>query len=128
MFHIIYSRHNLDNSDSWTVFRNCEYSSLMDMMKLDLVQMAKECDEKYEKYLENTYSTQERELWSKDNNFVKSECYFVDDEDYYKTYKSAYGDAWLPMGKVNPDADYVNNFGQISDFMLKKDFEQREAA
>lgn len=82
--------------------------------------MASRYDIKYKAYIDTTYSQQEQESWDKDQCY-HTECYIVDDEDYYKTYKDIYPDTYIP-GAIDEKEDYFHNYGQMSTFMLEQDY------
>ena len=124
MFHVVYSRHYWDYEDgngtfdnSWTVLRNVPYSRLSEFTKDVLAEKKVECDAYYKMNDENRMSYDEIQI-DKDQCF-HSECYIVDDEDYLKTYNDVYG---YHIGAMDPDKDYIHNYGQDCEFMVQKDY------
>ena len=127
MFHVVYSRHLHDRENGygsfesrWTILRNVPYSQIGEYTTEKLIKMASRYDIKYKAYIDTTYSQQEQESWDKDQCY-HTECYIVDDEDYYKTYKDIYPDTYIP-GAIDEKEDYFHNYGQMSTFMLEQDY------
>ena len=124
MFHIVYTRSYYDREkgygdfdNSWTVLRNVPYSRLSEFTKDVLAEKKVECDAFYKMNDENRMSYDEIQI-DKDQCF-HSECYIVDDEDYLKTYNDVYG---YHIGGMDPEKDYINNYGQDCEFMVQKDY------
>ena len=129
MFHVVYTRSYYDREhecghfdNSWTVLRNVPYSRLDEFTKDKLAEKKVECDAYYKMYDENRMSYDEIQI-DKDQCF-HSQCYIVDDEDYYKTYKDVYPDSYIP-GYVDEDKEWFYNYGQDCEFMVQKDYERR---
>jgi len=124
MFHIVYTRSYYDREqgygdfdNSWTVLRNVPYSRLSEFTKDVLAEKKVECDAYYKMNDENRMSYDEIQI-DKDQCF-HSDCYIVDDEDYFKTYKDHYG---YHIGGMEPEKDYIHNYGQDCEFMVQKDY------
>ena len=124
MFHIVYTRSYYDREhegghfdNSWTVLRNVPYSRLDEFNKEFLAEKKVECDAYYKMNDENRMSYDEIQI-DKDQCF-HSDCYIVDDEDYFKTYKDHYG---YHIGGMEPEKDYIHNYGQDCEFMVQKDY------
>ena len=124
MFHIVYTRSYYDREqgygdfdNSWTVLRNVPYSRLSEFTKDVLAEKKVECDAFYKMNDENRMSYDEIQI-DKDQCF-HSECYIVDDEDYLKTYNDVYD---YHIGAMDPDKDYIHNYGQDCEFMVQKDY------
>ena len=127
MFHVVYSRHYWDVdhqhgdsmfSNTWTLYRNVSYSQIGDMQGKILIMKAK-ADKAYAK------AEKKRRQQEDPEQFEKSEVYIVDDRDYFKTYKDVYPDVYNgPVGLIPAKEDYYYNYGQKSDFMLLKDFDE----
>ncbi len=127
MFHIVYTRHLHDRENgygtfesTWTVLRNVSYSRISEFTKDKLIEMASDCDIKYKAYIDNTYSPLEQSNWDKDQCY-HTECYVIDDADYFFTYKDAYPDTYIP-GAIDEKEDYLHNYGQMSKFMVQHDY------
>ena len=127
MFHVVYSRHYYDLeqgygdfANSWTVLRNVPYSKLSEFTKDKLAEKKVECDAYYKIHEENKM-TDNMSKYYKDQCFA-SECFIVDDEDYFKTYQDVYG---YHVGGMKPEEDYIHDYGQKHSFMLQKDYERR---
>jgi hypothetical protein len=120
MFHVVYSRHYWDTEDqgqftnTWTVMRNCSYGNLHNHSSA-LEGYKRTCDEQYEEHAEkNNISS---------DNFFQSECYIIDDEEYFKTYQDEYPDSYQGSpGLIPAEEDYFHDYGQKSTFMLVHDF------
>jgi|TARA_R110002153_G_scaffold256584_1_gene415510 hypothetical protein len=57
--------------------------------------------------------------------FDRSEVYIIDDRDYFKTYRDVYPDVYIgPAGLIPAKEDYYYSYGQKTDFMLIKDFDE----
>ena len=55
----------------------------------------------------------------------RSEVYIIDDRDYFKTYRDVYPDVYIgPAGLIPAKEDYYYSYGQKTDFMLIKDFDE----
>jgi hypothetical protein len=127
MFHVVYSRHywDVDHQDgdsmfsnTWTLYRNVSYSQIGDMQGKILIMKAK-ADKAYAKAEKKQRQQEDPE------QFEKSEVYIVDDRDYFKTYKSVYPDVYIgPAGLIPASEDYYYSYGQKTDFMLIKDFDE----
>jgi len=121
MFHVVYSRHYWDREDgygtfanTWTLYRNCDYSQLETFGKSYLEMLKSNADQKYADYI-------------KDKNIDPTQCfhtevYIVDDSDYFKTYNDEY-DYHMPSGLTPIEEDYLHDYGQKCQFMLIKDFD-----
>ena len=121
MFHVVYSRHYWDREDgygtfanTWTLYRNCDYSQLRTFSKSYLEMLKSNADQKYADY-------------QKDKNIDPTQCfhtevYIVDDSDYFKTYNDEY-DYHMPSGLTPIEEDYLHDYGQKCQFMLIKDFD-----
>ena len=127
MFHIVYTRSYYDREhegghfdNSWTVLRNVPYSRLSEFTKEYLAEKKVECDAYYKMNDENRMSYDEIQI-DKDQCFT-TECFIVDDADYFKTYQDVYG---YHVGGMDPKKDYINNYGQDCEFMVQKDYERR---
>ena len=124
MFHVVYTRSYYDREhegghfdNSWTVLRNVPYSRLSEFTKDYLAEKKVECDAYYKMYDENRMTYDEIQI-DKDQCFHSS-CYIVDDEDYLKTYNDVYD---YHIGAMDPDKDYIHNYGQDCAFMVQKDY------
>ena len=124
MFHIVYTRSYYDREhdyghfdNSWTVLRNVPYSRLSEFSKERLAEKKAECDAFYKMNDENRMSYDEIQI-DQDQCF-SSDCYIVDDEDYFKTYEDHYG---YHVGGMKPEEDYINCYGQDCEFMVQKDY------
>ena len=123
MFHVVYSRHYWDREDNygtfantWTLYRNCDYSQLETFGKSYLEMLKSNADQKYAEYEKtNNYKTDPTQ-------FESSEVYIVDDSDYFKTYNDEY-DYHMPSGLTPIEEDYLHDYGQKNQFMLIKDFD-----
>ena len=126
MFHVVYSRHywDVDHQDgdsmfsnTWTLYRNVSYSQI-EYMKSKIYEMRKNADRVYDDY-------EKKEKHKSDpEQFDRSEVYIVDDRDYFKTYKQVYPDVYIgPAGLIPAKEDYYYSYGQKTDFMLIKDFD-----
>jgi len=126
MFHVVYSRHMWDREDgygtfenAWTVLRNVSYDRLDEFTKEKLAEKKAECDAYYKMYIENTYAPYER---PDESQLFSTECYIIDDADYFKTYKDVYPDTYIPFGGKDEKEDYFHDYGQTSSFMLQQDY------
>ena len=125
MFHVVYSRHYWDREDNygtfantWTLYRNCDYSQLETFGKSYLEMLKSNADQKYAEYEKTkNYKTDPTQ-------FESSEVYIVDDSDYFKTYNDEYVNH-IPFGLVPIEEDYLNDYGQKNQFMLIKDFDPK---
>ena len=125
MFHVVYSRHYWDREDNygtfantWTLYRNCDYSQLETFGKSYLEMLKSNADQKYAEYEKTKgYKTDPTQ-------FESSEVYIVDDSDYFKTYNDEYVNH-IPFGLVPIEEDYLNDYGQKNQFMLIKDFDPK---
>ena len=125
MFHVVYSRHYWDHEDggygtfanTWTLYRNVSYSQIEDMQSR-IIEMRKNADKVYDDY-------EIKEKGKLDSEqFDRSEVYIVDDRDYFKTYRQVYPDVYIgPAGLIPEKEDYYYSYGQKTDFMLIKDFD-----
>ena len=125
MFHVVYSRHYWDREDNygtfantWTLYRNCDYSQLETFGKSYLEMLKSNADQKYAEY-EKT-----KDYKTDPTQFESSEVYIVDDSDYFKTYNDEYVNH-IPFGLVPIEEDYLNDYGQKNQFMLIKDFDPK---
>jgi len=120
MFHIVYSRHYWNHDEpgqftnTHTIMRNVPYdnlhkhSSALEGYKITADKQAEEYAE------EKNISTE---------NFFSSECYLVDDEEYFKTYQDEYPTNFQnPPGLIPNEEDYFTDYGQKNNFMLVHDF------
>ena len=106
MFHVVYSRHYWDREDNygtfantWTLYRNCDYSQLETFGKSYLEMLKSNADQKYAEYEKTkNYKTDPTQ-------FESSEVYIVDDSDYFKTYNDEY-DYHMPSGLTPIEEDY----------------------
>ena len=124
MFHVVYSRDYWNHDEpgqftnTWTIYRNVSYFKLREMQKA-IPSLLKNADEVYSEYMAKNNPT------VSNDNFIRSEVYVVDDSDYFKTYKDMYPDTYqLPPGLIPQEEDYFHSYGQKSNFMLLKDFNQ----
>ena len=125
MFHVVYSRHYWDREDNygtfantWTLYRNCDYSQLETFGKSYLEMLKSNADQKYAEYEKTkNYKTDPTQ-------FESSEVYIVDNSDYFKTYNDEY-DYHMPSGLTPIEEDYLNDYGQKNQFMLIKDFDPK---
>jgi len=125
MFHVVYSRHYRDHenahdtfANTWTLYRNVSYSQIEDMQSR-IIEMRKNADKVYDDYEIKEKGKLDTE------QFDRSEVYIVDDRDYFKTYRQVYPDVYIaPVGLIPAKEDYYYNYGQKSDFMLIKDFDE----
>jgi hypothetical protein len=124
-FHVVYSRHYWDYEDgngsfdnSWTIYRNVPYSELF-TMKDAIPTLLENANKVYADY------ESKRGHKIDESQFIKSEVFICDDEDYYKTYQDVYG---YHIGGTNPKEDYIHDYGQKHPFMLLKDFDQKQEA
>ena len=123
MFNVVYSRHYWEREDNygtfantWTLYRNCDYSQLETFGKSYLEMLKSNADQKYADY-------------QKGKNIDPTQCfhtevYIVDDSDYFKTYNDEY-DYHIPSGLVPKEEDYFHDYGQKNQFMLIKDFDPK---
>ena len=124
MFHVVYSRDYWNHDEpgqftnTWTIYRNVSYFKLREMQKA-IPSLLKNADEFYNDYQKKNHPN------VSNDNFIRSEVYVVDDSDYFKTYKDMYPDTYqLPPGLIPQEEDYFHSYGQKSNFMLLKDFNQ----
>ena len=122
MFHIVYSRHYWNHDEpgqftnTHTVMRNIGYGSLHKHSSA-LEGYKRTCDEQYDEYM-----AKQNPKVSNDN-FFQSECYVVDDEEYFKTYQDEYPDTYQGSpGLIPTEEDYSTDYGQKNNFMLVHDF------
>ena len=123
-FHIVYSRDYWDTEDqdrftnTWTLYRNVNYFKLREMQKA-IPSLLKNADEFYNEYQKKNHPNAD------ESQCYHTEVYIVDDSDYFKTYKDMYPDTYqLPPGLIPQEEDYFHSYGQKSNFMLLKDFNQ----
>ena len=126
MFHVVYSRHYWDHQDggygtfpnTYTLYRNVSYSQI-EIMQNKCAELKVNADKVYADYESKQDSKSDPE------QFDRSEVYIIDDRDYFKTYRDVYPDVYIgPAGLIPAKEDYYYSYGQKTDFMLIKDFDE----
>jgi len=126
MFHVVYSRHYWDHQDggygtfpnTYTLYRNVSYSQI-EIMQNKCAELKVNADKVYADY------ESKQDCKSDPEQFDRSEVYIIDDRDYFKTYRDVYPDVYIgPAGLIPAKEDYYYSYGQKTDFMLIKDFDE----
>ena len=126
MFHVVYSRHYWDHQDggygtfpnTYTLYRNVSYSQI-EIMQNKCAELKVNADKVYADYESKQDSKSDPE------QFDRSEVYIIDNRDYFKTYRDVYPDVYIgPAGLIPAKEDYYYSYGQKTDFMLIKDFDE----
>jgi len=126
MFHVVYSRHYWDHQDggygtfpnTYTLYRNVTYSQI-EIMQNKCAELKVNADKVYADYESKQDSKSDPE------QFDRSEVYIIDNRDYFKTYRDVYPDVYIgPAGLIPAKEDYYYSYGQKTDFMLIKDFDE----
>ena len=119
-FHVVYSRNYWDREDgygsfsnSWTIYRNVPYSELF-KMKDAIPSLKENADLVYADY------ESKRDFKTDPEQFISSEVFIVDDEEYYWTYSDEFDLHETPYA----DSNYYHDYGQNIPFMLLKDFKE----
>ena len=126
MIHVVYSRHYWDHQDggygtfpnTYTLYRNVTYSQI-EIMQNKCAELKVNADKVYADYESKQDSKSDPE------QFDRSEVYIIDNRDYFKTYRDVYPDVYIgPAGLIPAKEDYYYSYGQKTDFMLIKDFDE----
>ena len=126
MFHVVYSRHYWDHQDggygtfpnTYTLYRNVSYSQI-EIMQNKCAELKVNADKVYADY------ESKQDCKSDPEQFDRSEVYIIDNRDYFKTYRDVYPDVYIgPAGLIPAKEDYYYSYGQKTDFMLIKDFDE----
>ena len=126
MIHVVYSRHYWDHQDggygtfpnTYTLYRNVSYSQI-EIMQNKCAELKVNADKVYADYESKQDSKSDPE------QFDRSEVYIIDNRDYFKTYRDVYPDVYIgPAGLIPAKEDYYYSYGQKTDFMLIKDFDE----
>ena len=126
MFHVVYSRHYWDHQNgsygtfpnTYTLYRNVTYSQI-EIMQNKCAELKVNADKVYADY------ESKQDCKSDPEQFDRSEVYIIDDRDYFKTYRDVYPDVYIgPEGLIPAKEDYYYSYGQKTDFMLIKDFDE----